>query len=139
MKTARRDELMAFGCRLAAVSAAALTISLLLGAPFAPRIALAAEDREPRVDDTFGEKPSARHANDLVSKAVEWAGKGNFDNARKYAKDSGDPVAVKLVTWLNLRDSGYKAGYDRIMAFLSANPSWPLGIHHGAECRARPL
>ena len=116
---------MAFGCRLAAVSAAALTISLLLGAPFAPRIALAAEDREPRVDDTFGEKASARHANDLVSKAVEWAGKGNFDKARKYAKDSGDPVAVKLVTWLNLRDSGYKAGYDRIMAFLSVNPSWP--------------
>ena len=116
---------MAFGCRLAAVPAVAFMVSLLLGAACAVPVAMAAEDREPRVDDTFGEKASSRHANDLVSKAVEWAGKGNFEKARKFAKDSGDPVAVKLVTWLYLRESGYKAGYDRIMNFLSANSAWP--------------
>lgn len=90
-----------------------------------PASAAAGEDREPRIDETFGQKAGARQANDLVSKAIEWAGKGNFEKARQFAKASDDPVAIKLVSWLYLRESGEKAGYDRIATFLRANPHWP--------------
>ncbi len=83
------------------------------------------KDGEPKVDDTFGRRPKARRGNDAAALAVELAGKGDFNQARALANRSGDSAAIKLVEWFYLRTTGSTAGYERLMAFVEANPQWP--------------
>jgi peptidoglycan lytic transglycosylase len=114
--------------RLAAMTAAAAAIFVVLEAaplPFDDAWAASTVDREPKVDETFGRQPVARHAKDPASRAVELAGKGHYAEAKNLADRSGDPVAIKLVEWLYLRDTGDKANYKRLAAFAGQNPDWP--------------
>ena len=58
--------------------------------------------------------------------AVDAAFNGKYEDAGALAQQSGDPVAVKLVEFIYLRNNWREAGYSRIMAFLNAAPQWPL-------------
>ncbi len=58
--------------------------------------------------------------------AADAAFNGKYQDAGAFAQQSGDPVAVKLVELIYLRNNWKEAGYSRIMAFLSATPQWPL-------------
>lgn len=113
--------------RLAAMTAAATAIFAIVQTPlpFPAAWAASSVDREPKVDETFGRQPVARHAKDLSSRAVELAGKGHYADAKNLADRSGDSTAVKLVEWLYLRDTGDKASYKRLAAFAAQNPDWP--------------
>jgi soluble lytic murein transglycosylase len=46
-------------------------------------------------------------------------------DARTVAASIGDPVAQKLVEWALLRDADSFAGFDRLAAFIQADPDWP--------------
>jgi soluble lytic murein transglycosylase len=48
-----------------------------------------------------------------------------LDDAAKFATLIGDPVALKLIEWVLLRQSESVAGFDRYDAFIRANPDWP--------------
>ena len=96
------------------------------------------KDGEPKVDDTFGRRPKARRGNDAAALAVELAGKGDFNQARALANRSGDSAAIKLVEWFYLRTTGSTAGYERLMAFVEANPQWPKIDDIRQQCRASP-
>jgi soluble lytic murein transglycosylase len=65
-------------------------------------------------------------ADGLAVQAIQVAMRGDFLTAGDLAQRSGDQAAVKLVELLFLRDHGAQAGYQRIAAFLSAAPNWPL-------------
>jgi len=58
--------------------------------------------------------------------AADAAFNGKYQDAGALAQQSGDPVAVKLVELIYLRNNWKEAGYSRIMAFLNAAPQWPL-------------
>ena len=58
--------------------------------------------------------------------AADAAFNGKYQDAGALAEQSGDPVAVKLVEFIYLRNNWKEAGYSRIMAFLNAAPQWPL-------------
>jgi soluble lytic murein transglycosylase len=64
---------------------------------------------------------------DLVAakQAFELVGLGKARDAAALAATIGDPVVVKLVEWARLRGSDSEAGFDRYVAFMSANPDWP--------------
>lgn len=114
--------------RFAATTAAALAIFVVLqAAPLPSGVAWAAAsvDREPKVDETLGRHAVARQGKDLASRAVDLAGRGHFSDARDMAERSGDPVALKLVEWLYLKNTGSKANYKRLIAFVEKNPDWP--------------
>jgi soluble lytic murein transglycosylase len=57
--------------------------------------------------------------------AVQAALSGKPVEATALARQSGDRAAVKLVEWLNVTENWKAVGYDRIMAFMTANPDWP--------------
>ncbi len=58
--------------------------------------------------------------------AADAAFKGQYQDAGALAQRSGDPVAVKLVEFIYLKNNWKEAGYNRIMDFLDAAPQWPL-------------
>jgi soluble lytic murein transglycosylase len=113
--------------RLAALTAAAAAIYIVQTASLPGSIAKAASgvESEPKVDETFGRRAVARNSSDLASRAVELAGKGYHGDARDLAERSGDRVAVTLVEWLYLKDTGSKASPRRLAAFLARYPDWP--------------
>ena len=61
-----------------------------------------------------------------AANAADAAFNGKYQDASAFAAQSGDPVAVKLVELIYLRNNWKEAGYSRIMAFLDAAPQWPL-------------
>jgi soluble lytic murein transglycosylase len=113
--------------RRAALTAAAAAIFIMQASSAPENHALAASgvESEPKVDETFGRKAVARNSSDLASRAVELAGKGYHADARALAQRSGDAVAVTLVEWLYLKDTGSKASPKRLAAFLARYPDWP--------------
>jgi soluble lytic murein transglycosylase len=58
--------------------------------------------------------------------AADAAFNGKYQDAGAFAEQSGDPVAVKLIELIYLRNNWKEAGYSRIMAYLNAAPQWPL-------------
>ena len=60
-----------------------------------------------------------------AKQAIELARQHKPSDAAAVAASIGDPVAQKLVEWVLLRDSDSAAGFDRIAAFIQANPDWP--------------
>lgn len=86
------------------------------------------EDSEPAVDQNFSTSPvhsGRKTSNSTAVKAVDAALQGKPDAASELARQSGDPAAVKLVEWLNVTENWKAVGYDRIVAFIDANPGWP--------------
>jgi len=69
---------------------------------------------------------AAPQVNGTAVSAVDAAFNGKYEDAGALAQQSGDPVAVKLVEFIYLRNNWREAGYSRIMAFLNAAPQWPL-------------
>ena len=76
-------------------------------------------------DFTRGHRSTARSSARSV-KAIDAALDAKYDKAQDLASKSGDPLAAKLVEWINLRDNWAKAGYERLVAFITANPDWPF-------------
>ena len=71
--------------------------------------------------------PSAASGSDLgaVKQALELVRRGKSGEAASVEASIHDPAAKKLVEWAILRSDDTKAGFDRYVAFLSANPGWP--------------
>ncbi len=108
-------------------SYAAVLLAGLLIAGFGPS-AFADRDNSQlgaQSDFTRGHRSSARSGS-LSVKAIDAALDAKYDEASQLADRSGDPLAVKLVEWINLRDNWTKAGYERLDAFITANPDWPF-------------
>jgi len=108
-----------------------LTVMLLAGlvatAALAPAAFAARDDSQAgnSGDYTRGQHSKARSSS-LAVRAVDAALEAKYDDAAQMAQKSGDPVAVKLVEWINLRDNWAKLGYDRIMRFVVDEPDWPF-------------
>ena len=71
--------------------------------------------------------PSAALGPDFgaVKQALELIRRGKSGDATSVEASIHDPAAKKLVEWAILRSDDTKAGFDRYVAFLSANPGWP--------------
>lgn len=83
------------------------------------------DDSEPGVTDNFGRSNRLVRSNNIHVRAVNAALLGKYDDALSYAQSSKSALTKKTVEWLFLRNRPGKAGYDRLMAFVHANPSWP--------------
>ncbi|MGE0212345.1 MAG: transglycosylase SLT domain-containing protein [Parvibaculaceae bacterium] len=96
----------------------------------------AKDDSEPAADSSYASLPERTgqlKSGSASVKAVDAALAGKLAAARDLAQQSGDPLARKLVEWLYLKDGWRNAGYDRVMAFVRANPSWPLSETMGRQ------
>jgi soluble lytic murein transglycosylase len=60
-----------------------------------------------------------------VRKAADFARSGKTKEATEAQKAVSSPLGRKLVEWLILRADDGDAGFERIAAFIAANPSWP--------------
>ncbi len=109
--------------------AALVALSVLMAAMFSFAPAHASkEDSEPAIRDiTYGATGSisTKAKNNTAVQAVALAAKGKYDAARNLARKSGNRAAVKAVEWLYIRRNPRDSGYDRLMAFVEANPHWP--------------
>jgi soluble lytic murein transglycosylase len=61
----------------------------------------------------------------LVRQAIDLVRRGKVSEALAVQQTVGDPLAQKLIEWAILRSDEGSAGFDRLSAFVSANPSWP--------------
>ena len=61
----------------------------------------------------------------LTRQAIDLVRGGKLTEASTVQKTIGDPLAQKLIEWALLRSDDSSAGFDRLNAFISANPSWP--------------
>ena len=61
----------------------------------------------------------------LVKQSIDLVRRGKTSDATALQKTIGDPLARKLVEWTILRSDDSDAGFNRIAAFSSENPSWP--------------
>jgi soluble lytic murein transglycosylase len=117
---------MSLRYRFAAMTAAAAALLVVAQAASIPVAGAASGvESEPKVDETFGRKAVARHGQDLASRAIELAAKGHYNDAKTFAQRSGDAVALRLVEWLYLKDTGSKAHYKRLSSFVEQHPGWP--------------
>lgn len=60
-----------------------------------------------------------------IAKAFKAANTNNWATAQKYAKQSNDPLAVKIVEWLRFQRTDPRLSFSAINAFIENNPSWP--------------
>lgn len=79
--------------------------------------------------------PASSSDVDAVKHALELVRRHQSDEATAIEAGIHDPVARKVVEWAILRSDDTKASFDRQMAFVSANPSWPsiVMLRHRAE------
>ncbi|MGE0095226.1 MAG: lytic transglycosylase domain-containing protein [Alphaproteobacteria bacterium] len=60
-----------------------------------------------------------------IRAALAAADKSDWAQAQQRAAQSGVPLAVKLVDWMEMRRMGARQPFDQIAAFIAANPNWP--------------
>ncbi|MHB1219188.1 MAG: lytic transglycosylase domain-containing protein [Alphaproteobacteria bacterium] len=60
-----------------------------------------------------------------IRAALAAAEKSDWAQAQQRVAQSGVPLAVKLVDWMEMRRSGARQPFDQISAFIQANPAWP--------------
>jgi soluble lytic murein transglycosylase len=60
-----------------------------------------------------------------VKQAIELVRQHQPSDAAAVAASVVDPVARKLLDWVLLRDADSSVGFDRLAAFIQANPDWP--------------
>jgi len=108
------------------VTGRVLSLVLLLVSGLAVPSAVAEQAPLPRP------KPSGASADYLnpddfaaLKKAMTEAKKDDWRDALAIARRLDDPVATKLVEWAYLRDRSADAPFERVRAFLDANPDWP--------------
>jgi soluble lytic murein transglycosylase len=63
-----------------------------------------------------------------AKQAIELIHNSKWRDAAALAASISDPVAQKLIEWTLLRSSDCPAGFERYVAFLSANPDWPVAL-----------
>lgn len=106
---------------------AMLLAGLVATAALSATALAARDDSQPGASSDFTRSKHSRpRSNALAVRAVDAALDAKYNEAARMAKRSGDPVAAKLVEWINLRDNWAKAGYDRLMRFVVAEPDWPF-------------
>jgi soluble lytic murein transglycosylase len=62
----------------------------------------------------------------LARQAVAAARKDHFDEALRLARQSGNKVAPRLVTWMAYVSGRSDADFAQLTAFIDANPDWPM-------------
>ncbi len=67
-------------------------------------------------------RPPAFRNLDPVFRAVELR---NWGKAYALARESGDPVLTKVVSWIRFTTHGERMTFDEVAAFIAANPDWP--------------
>jgi soluble lytic murein transglycosylase len=92
--------------------------------PLPPR--MAALPSMPLIATGASATPAADVA--LVKQALGFVRRGKLTDATAAEKTIGDPLARKLVEWSIIRSDENDAGFDRLAAFSSENPSWPNAI-----------
>ena len=60
-----------------------------------------------------------------LKEALANARKGKYSAAFSHAKRDGNPLTRKIVEWQYVQGAKAEAGFDRIAAFMIANPKWP--------------
>ncbi len=60
-----------------------------------------------------------------VRRVLEFARKGKDADAEAAESTIQDPLARKLAEYLYLRSDNTNPGFERFLAFITANPSWP--------------
>jgi soluble lytic murein transglycosylase len=105
--------------------------------PASPHRKKAVELKHPKVEvahhrhviaqPSSGDVAAAPLPPDLAAakQAIELVRRGKAKDATALAASIGDPVAAKLVEWASLRHADSKAGFDRYVTFIRANPDWP--------------
>jgi len=91
--------------------------------PAAPPPRLAALPAAPLQAAESAATPPAEVA--LVKQAIDLTRRGKTSEASAAQKTIADPLARKLVEWSILRGDENDAGFDRLAAFTTENPSWP--------------
>jgi soluble lytic murein transglycosylase len=117
-KAGSKDSKAAAKTNAASAKAASTSKSSATGAIHAaapgPRFAVASTDSTSSVDIA------------AVKEAISAARKGRTSQAEDLQRTISDPVARKLVEWAILRgDETESIEFNRYMAFVAENPSWP--------------
>ena len=60
-----------------------------------------------------------------IRAALAAADKSDWAQAQQRVVQSGVPLAIKLVDWMEMRRMGARQSFDQIAAFIAANPNWP--------------
>ncbi|MCX7356234.1 MAG: hypothetical protein NTY59_15705, partial [Alphaproteobacteria bacterium] len=77
---------------------------------------------------SFGTASAAPLRPDQISTiraALAAAEKSDWAQAQQRAAQSGVPLAIKLVDWMEMRRMGARQSFDQIATFIQANPTWP--------------
>ena len=61
----------------------------------------------------------------LTKQAIDLVRRGRVTEASTVQANVGDPLAQKVIEWAILRSDESTAGFERLNAFVTANPSWP--------------
>jgi soluble lytic murein transglycosylase len=61
----------------------------------------------------------------LARQAIKAAEDGKEDEARRIARKVGDPLLLKIVTWIDLGRPDTSADYQTLVEFLKNNADWP--------------
>lgn len=61
----------------------------------------------------------------IGQKAMQEAGAGRFDSARRVAATARNPLIAQLVRWLWLQTANSGASFDEITTFIDTKPDWP--------------
>jgi soluble lytic murein transglycosylase len=67
--------------------------------------------------------PARPHS--LADQAIQAADNNRWSDAESLAARTGDKLVEKLVAWMDLSRPGTDASFERISAFIKANPDWP--------------
>ena len=67
--------------------------------------------------------PARPHS--LADQAIQAADANRWADAESLATQTGDRLVEKLVAWMDLSRPGTDASFERISAFIRANPDWP--------------
>jgi soluble lytic murein transglycosylase len=90
---------------------AALVFSLAFSAPAARADVLSAEDKT--------------HFRAALEAAVDH---GAWDRAYRFAAETKNPLAQKVLRWLSLSDGSAGASFAELTEFITANPDWPRQV-----------
>ncbi|MDZ5648023.1 hypothetical protein [Nitrospirillum sp. BR 11828] len=69
--------------------------------------------------------------------AFKAADKGKWADAHKLAERGHDPLADKVLTWMDLGRSDTSASFQELSDFIDKNPDWPglAALRRNAEIR----
>ncbi|HEX6978310.1 MAG TPA: lytic transglycosylase domain-containing protein [Alphaproteobacteria bacterium] len=98
----------------------------------APFFAPACYAQAPAVAQTAGANPAravpttlTNEQKDHYRKAFAAVEAGRWDEVRQYIATGKDPLANKVLRWLELQEPRSGAPFEDIAAFIDANPHWP--------------